>query len=273
MSKVYAALDPSGATELTPIAVQGSQDVPIDLAPVAEFFAPVNTPEGYIAAIDWGDGSVSSFGQVTEILVPAIATNPPSPPSPNLGIAGSHTYLEPGTYSVKVNLIRSDGESDWIGTTATIAPAADPVSDLSAVATTGTAGMPLPDALLAQFNVPDASGYRVAIDWGDGSAPTFGSVAIIQRVELVIYAGQPEVGASGTHTYAVSGTYTIKLNLLGPDGESLWVGTTATIAPTPILPPPPVPIVGSSPVATFGTPAWSAALAWARQVADRARAS
>ena len=240
---------------------------------LAEFLLPKGDKHTYVAAVDWGDGSAPSFGQVVPIPVPQIITIPPGPPSPNMGIVGEHTYLKPGTYAIKVNLIRSDGESDWIGTTATIAASADPVSVLSDVAVAGTQGQPLADDLLAQFNVPNIAGYKAAVDWGDGSAPSFGRIGLVLRVEDIASAGLPAFGAFGTHTYALPGTYAIKVNLLGPDGESLWVGTSATIAPAPFTVPPPPPIIDLFLPPPTATVAWSAALAWARQIADRSRLS
>lgn len=228
-STVVVAADPTGPSALAPVATSGTQEVPMPGSLLATFQLPAGDKDAYVATADWGDGSTPSFATIVPMPTPQVV-GPGGTPMKVWGVVGTHEYLAPGTYLVRVNLIRQGGESDWVWTTAAIAADADPATNLHPIPAAGTAGRPLTEALLATFHVPDLSGYVATINWGDGTAPTFGSVDPYSAATTIVYPGMPNAGATGAHIYAKAGTYPITVNLLGPRGESLWVATSATIA-------------------------------------------
>jgi hypothetical protein len=74
------------------------------------------------------------------------------------------------------------------------------------------------------------------IDWGDGTPATGGTIAQVGRTTYEV---------SGTHTYAATGTRTMRISVRYPDGGELRTVATATVqappAPPPPAPPPPPP--------------------------------
>ncbi len=247
-AEVVVAPDPAGPTELGALPRSGLQGVPLDATLAGFRFAGSPAADGYVAAVNWGDGSPLDFVQFLPLPIPLGVGYT----GPNWGIQGTHTYAAPGTYPIEVYLVRPGFDHDQVATSATIAADPDAVTAARAVPVAGTQGVALTDAALALFDVADPADYRAAIDWGDGSAPTVGAVAAYPL------SGGPDAQADGSHAYAAPGTYKVTINLLGPNGESRSLATSATIAPAPV------------PTVT-ATNIWFAEMAWARQVADRSR--
>ena len=224
------------------------------------FFSPAAGPPpsatSYVAAVDWGDGSAATFASV----IPA-----PSGSRFDDVVVGSHTYARPGHYNITVNVIAPDGESAWwAGSSATIAAAAaGSPSDVTPQATLGYAGIALTGDLVKFLASAAVTGdYRAAVDWGDGSVANFATVeplAIPQVVGPGPIATYPDRGVFGTHTYAAPGTYTIGVNILGPDGSSSWASVTAQVLPPPTAPVELTPIFALP--ATHGVPVTGLTLA------------
>jgi hypothetical protein len=66
--------------------------------------------------------------------------------------------------------------------------------------------------------------FTTSINWGDGSAPTAGTVS----------GSAGNFAVSGTHTYTEPGTYTTAITINDNDGESQTVTGSATVSDAPI---------------------------------------
>ena len=184
----------------------------------------------YTAAVSFGDGSAPVFATV----------------SPHAALAGGgesywvtappHTYAKAGGDTAVFNVIAPGGASAWTSAPVTVLPATSGASDFMPAAVSGTPGTALESVLLTTFDSPGQS-YTLAIDWGDGSTPTFGAVLpVIDPLPPGSGGGSStpiQREAFGSHTYLGPGTYTIVLNLIGADGESDWTSTRATITGPP----------------------------------------
>ncbi|WP_422932153.1 beta strand repeat-containing protein [Singulisphaera sp. PoT] len=165
-------------------AVSGVEGLPLSTLPqgvvVATFtdLAPGGVPADYTATIAWGDGTTSAATQI-------VATG--SPNGVTFLVFGNHTYAEEGEYSLSVT-IRDTGGSRTTATSLvhvadaplTAGPAV-PINTIeSPIYPVPVFGAPIFNGLVGTFsdanvNAP-ASDFRATIDWGDGTAPTFGTI-------------------------------------------------------------------------------------------------
>ncbi|MDB5353044.1 MAG: hypothetical protein JWN86_4291 [Planctomycetota bacterium] len=201
---------------------------------------PTAVSGDFAATIDWGDGTPTSAGTVSQ----------PGGPGTAFVVRGTHTYSEEGgPFTITVGV--SDGNGG-IFTAATLVTA---VADA-----TLSAGTPLPisgaeNQLLS--NVPvatfvdanpnaTAADFTASINWGDGSPIASGLVTLV---------GGSAAGAifaiSGSHTYASAGTFSVTVTALDKGGSSITVtpiNPIATISQSPLS----VNVLGV--VATVGVP-------------------
>src|SRR5205085_1113815 len=171
----------------------------------------------YTATIHWGDGN-DTAGAVTQ--------NSPG----NFTVTGVHTYAEEGFYNISVT-ITDDGVDTVSGTTAS-ATVSDPAVLASGVALTPVEGASF-TSVVANFTDPAGyegdSHYSATINWGDGSAPTAGTIS----------AG----AVSGTHTYAEesagdhagSTPYQITVTISHEGAASAVANSTATVSDPAVL--------------------------------------
>ncbi|HLJ96685.1 MAG TPA: hypothetical protein VKU02_26165, partial [Gemmataceae bacterium] len=148
-------------------------------------------PGTWTATINWGDGTSNS------------TFNPNAP-----GTLGTqpHTFGEEGTYTVTITVINNSDHLSGSGMFMVT------VSDLNVVAMAAnvnpTAGGPYTGPV-ATFTDPggpeanDGTHYSASINWGDNSAPTTGSITLVNGVFTV----------SGVHTYAAANTYNIMVTI------------------------------------------------------------
>jgi PKD repeat protein len=175
---------------------------------VATFTDPdtAATASEYSATIDWGDGSATTAGTI-------------GGSAGSFSVSGTHTYTEEGSYSVSVTITDVDdaGNTDTANSTATVADAALHGGTLTVPSSTS-----LGNPTNVSFGFSDdntgapASDFTATIDWGDASNSTG-----------VIGGSGGSYAASGSHTYAAAGPYTITVTVVD-DGGSTTGATAAT---------------------------------------------
>ena len=123
----------------------------IDLDPIASFTDP-GTDDTHTATIDWGDGIVEP-GTVSEGAG---------------AVAGSHSYLDDGAYTVTVTVTDDDGDTDQdtlIIAVGNAAPFVEAVADQGV-----NEGSLLALSPIANFiDSGDLDTHSATIDWGDGT--------------------------------------------------------------------------------------------------------
>lgn len=177
---------------------------------VASFVDPdraaANNPatDDYSASIDWGDGH-STTGTITGT-------------GAGFTVSGTHTYDEEGTYPVRATV--QDLDTATVHTTAaSSAVVADaPLTVTSTPAQASVEGAPTTaGALVATFTDADPGGtlsdYSATIDWGDGTAPSIGTI--------ITSAGGTFGVLAPSHTYAEEGSPTVRVTMSDDGGASV----------------------------------------------------
>jgi choice-of-anchor A domain-containing protein/RHS repeat-associated protein len=171
--------------------------------------ATAGTQETFTSSINWGDGSAVESGTLT--VVPGSAGT-----ASTGSLTGSHTYDNPGAYTVSVTITDDDGGAQTRTFVVTVT-ASTPVIT-SAPNLSGNEGQSL--TLTAAFTDGDpADAHTATITWGDGST-TNGTVSFQN--------GQGTVTAS--HTYADNSTYPVTLTVTDRYGRSATRSLTAAVA-------------------------------------------
>jgi hypothetical protein len=221
------------ATEVTD---SGSQQVATftdanPTAPLGDFKATIN----------WGDGSPTSTGTITQ----------PGGVGTSFLVFGSQTYAEeiaPGTsYTITVSITDVGGSTAWVTSSATVADAN--LTGIGGFTVTATEGIGSGSQQVATFTDanPKAtlSDFTATIDWGDNTTPTTGTITqpVGVGTALLVF---------GSHTYAEEtalGTpYTITVSITDAGGSKASVTSSATVADAALM------VTGGSTVpATEGT--------------------
>ena len=244
-------------------------------------------PSDFTATIDWGDGTTTSgtVSAVPLLIAQPVAGGQAGPnmpvavePNGNGGgpaippyldrflVSGDHAYRASGTYTVHVTISASSGAS--VTTTSTATVSADTINafPLPVQVAPGQSGTSIDVASFHDQAGLPASDFTVKIDWGDGSAPTSGTVEPGPVIDPVPFTPVPPTGVAsttvnqplqpyfpgsfylvtGNHTYATAGQYTIKVTITSTLGASASVSAPAFVGTTPPPPivtyPPPVPL-------------------------------
>jgi hypothetical protein len=203
-----------------------------DLNPAAKAsdFKAILPPGG------WGDGKPLAPVALTVMQISATAGNTV------FEVTGSHTYIEPGQFPITVIVSNKGGAAAVISSTALIADAKLAFPPQFPIKTTEAAIYPLPvfappvfSGAVAFFTdanpLATASGFRATIDWGDGTAPTSGTV---------VRGPAHTFQVDGSHTYADAGvnggtgSFKIHVYITDDDGSKLTVPNTALVADNPI---------------------------------------
>jgi streptogramin lyase len=177
---------------------------------------PTDSASDYTAVITWGDGGTSS-GSITKTGPGAFSVN------------GTYTYLEEGTVPFSVLI------TDTVGGNTAKASANVTVADASlsgaASSVSITEGVPFTGNVVT-FTDGDPNGlqsdYAAIITWGDGAISTG-----------TIVAQGSGFAVQGTHTYAESGKYTIKVSIQDAGGAATTVNNPITVgdaAPSGMVP-------------------------------------
>jgi hypothetical protein len=161
---------------------------------------PLAQPGDFAATIDWGDGTTTTTGLVTEDAFKLFS------------ITGGHAYADEGAgYPLRVTITDKYGVAITVTGVANVAqapllPTASPVAISEGQAVpAGTLVAAFTDAGGA-----DAAGdYLALVSWGDGTAPDPATVQLNGSVFQVVTAV--------THTYKDEGTYAVKVTIQDKD--------------------------------------------------------
>ncbi len=195
------------------------------LSAIAEFTDanPSATTSDYSTVIDWGDGSPNSLGVVYQT-------------GGVFSVTGPHTYADPGTYDIIVNVTDDGGSTVTLTNTAT-------VTDLAVTGTvssfTAEEGQSTGTIVLATFSDPNllatasnVTAFVPADGWGDGS-PASPVTLTVTQVGGTGSATLFEV--TGSHTYADEGSFPVSISVTTSGGVTtdLTAGT-ATVLDAPL---------------------------------------
>jgi len=182
----------------------------------------------YSATIDWGDGSSTTAGTVVPLLVPANAV---TLPGGFFTVTGDHTYTTAGDYTLTITITDTDGSSATVQSKADVAKAATPTLVARGVPVESP-GLAVNGATVAVFGdtagTDSISNYSATIDWGDGSSTTAGTIVAVVPGNGI----KPPIGyfsVTGSHTYAASGVYDVKVAITDQDGSAANVNTRTFI--------------------------------------------
>ena len=227
VSKVAAA--PVGTAR----TISATQGLPFTQAVVATFTdGDLDVTAGtFVASINWGDGTPTSGGSI-------VANGTTS-----FDIQGSHTYAEPGTYTVDVTLtaLNSSGSTTVSGTlihvastgpvnsatnpiasTADVAPSqlpANSVENLTGLAISADQDVEFTQAVATFTDTSSAavaSQFLASINWGDGSAVAVGTIS--ENASNTFFV-------TGTHTYTKAGSFTPIVTIKDPYGALYATGS------------------------------------------------
>jgi hypothetical protein len=176
------------------------------------------TPASFTTSIAWGDGTSPTAGTVTG-------------GSGSFTVTGQHTYADEGTFSFTVTV--SENGPGGATTSAMGTAAVSEADALSGAPVVFSAQASVPfTGVVAGFADTDtanvAADFAAIIDWGDATTSA-GTVA----------GGGGSFTVSGTHTYAMAGTFnvTVTLNDDSPGTAKATTTSTANVtAPVATIP-------------------------------------
>lgn len=168
------------------------------------------TASEYTATIDWGDGTTPVAGTVS------------GPTGGPFTVTGTHAYAEEGAYTVTASITDTTAPANTATATsnATITDAALTATGIPQLLSTNPVQQPV-----ATFTDADPNGtvsdYTASINWGDGTAPTPGTIT-----------GSGTFSVSGNHTYSTLGPQTITTTITDQGGSTATATTQAILYAT-----------------------------------------
>ena len=177
---------------------------PVTLVPLATFTDanPGATVDDFTATIDWGDGTTSAG---------TIIAHGAAPNGVVFSVAGTHLYIEEGTYPIQVSIKDVGGSETFAVTQAVIADA--PLTAATPPPLTVTERVPFTAAIVKFTDAnPFATvkDFSATIDWGDGHTSP-GSV--VARADSTF-------AVTATHTYAEEGDHSAAVHIADSGGAT-----------------------------------------------------
>ena len=213
---LFATVTPAVATVITPFPVPftATEQVAFTNTAVATFTDDnlAATPADFTATIDWGDGTAvapaSSIGESSAAFV----------------VLGGHTYADEGTFTVTVTISDvSPGTGTATATSTATVTEADALSGtpVNFSAASGASVTPTVGNFTDTDTANTPSDFTASINWGDATVSS----------GTVVSTGPGNFAVSGTHTYGVSGTFTVTVTLTddAPGTATAMVTDTANV--------------------------------------------
>ena len=192
---------------------------------------PTSTIADFSAVIDWGDGSPTSIGTISQ----------PGGVGTAYDVDGGHIYTKPGTYAIIINVTDAGGSTVTLTGTAT-------VTDVSVTGSTGNftavEGQNTGQFVLATFTDPntlatvaDVNAQLAIGGWGDGTPTVAGINLVVQEIGVVPLV--PATSTSGDPIFEVIGSHTYKEETAAgtPDPLSVIITTLGGATTTLTSPP------------------------------------
>jgi hypothetical protein len=161
---------------------------------------PASTAGEYSATIDWGDGTPTTAG--------TISGRPGGP----FTVSGTHIYVEQGTYTVTVTItdVNNPKNNATVISTARVGDAK--LSSTCATMPVSTQTYSGPTAIFTdQSSTGTLSDFSATISWGDSSS---------SPGTITGGPGNAPYTVSGTHTYALTGTFLITTTIADVGGST-----------------------------------------------------
>jgi hypothetical protein len=210
--EIEPAVNPSGG-----MTINGLPGQPITNVTVATFTAPGSTngnPTDFTAAINWGSGP-SSGATISGPDKKGVFT-----------VAGTHTYMGQGTFSVSVTIKHERSLPAMATSTAQVAnpPVGGPILATSQpfVALQFAAQDHIVAQFIDVFAAAQVGDFKALINWGDGPQVDKGTIT----------QPGPRGGpffVDATHTYNVAGIFTVSVLITDPSGATALALSPATV--------------------------------------------
>jgi hypothetical protein len=192
--QIVAALQPSVISNSAPTTPSVPSGTTSGLTSTEyQYSAMTSDPDAdkLLYTFEWGDGMSSTTGQL------------------NSGVTGSasHTWMQQGTYAVKVQATDSKGNVSALSPSLSVTIATPNQPPLTPAAPSGTVGGETGTSYACSVETTDPDGDSIAytIDWGDGTSST---------TELL----DSGVTASVSHAWTQPGAYTLQVKATDSKG-------------------------------------------------------
>jgi PKD repeat protein len=174
-------------------------------------FNDLGTLDTHTASIDWGDGTASDIGIITE--------TPFGPPGSTAGadgtITGNHVYADNGVYTISMTVYDDDGDFATDTILVTVSNVAPTITSIIDITSTEGSIVVLPPAEFNDMGTLDT--HTATINWGDGTLTDSCTVTETPYGPPGSTAGI-DGEASNEHIYADNGIYTVILTITDDDG-------------------------------------------------------
>jgi hypothetical protein len=168
----------------------------------------------YLATIDWGDGSPVSFGTITAN-------------GAGFDVSGAHAYAAVGNDTIAVSIVDQHGGSHAVVTSTATVQRADSLT-LAVPPLVLTQLQPFSGAVATFTDTLVSAGagdFTALIGWGDGTSSTGAVVASGAGFAIL-----------GSHTYSVSGAFSLSVSVQTVRGQTSTAAGTSTVADAPLTP-------------------------------------